>query len=206
MEIRLNKLGKRFNKEWVFRNIDLVLSGGNSYAITGPNGSGKSTLLKVLSGYMPPTTGKVTYQTDSTAIDSESFYRDLVYVAPYLELIEEFTLTELLDFHFRFKRIKSGLSKSLIIETLGLGASAKKAIHDFSSGMKQRVKLGLAFYSEVQAIFLDEPTVNLDEQGFQWFLDEIKKLPIEKLILIASNQQKEYKWANNQINIMECKK
>jgi ABC-type multidrug transport system ATPase subunit len=206
MEIRLSKLGKKFNREWVFRNVDLTLKGGNSYAITGPNGSGKSTLLKVLSGYMPPSAGKLSYSCNGIEMHHDSFYRDLIFVAPYLELVEEFTLNELLDFHFKFKKMHPGHTKCQIIETIGLTSASNKAIHDFSSGMKQRVKLGLAFYSEVHAIFLDEPTVNLDEQGFQWFLDEIKKLPLEKLVLIASNQQKEYEWAKNRVNILECKK
>jgi ABC-type multidrug transport system ATPase subunit len=205
MEIRLNKLGKRFNREWIFRNLDLGLASGKSYAIIGPNGSGKSTLLKVLSGYLPATAGKIEYHKDGVKTDPDMFYRNLIYVAPYLELVEEFTLDELLDFHFRFKKIKAGYTKSKIIGSLGLGNSAKKTIHDYSSGMKQRVKLGLAFYSEAEAIFLDEPTVNLDDQGFQWFLDEIVNMPKSKLILIASNQEKEYQWALEQINIMECK-
>lgn len=205
MEIRLTNLGKRFRKEWIFRNLNLTLSDGLSYAITGPNGSGKSTLLKVISGFIPATTGEISYLRDGIKVDPDAFYKNISFVAPYLELIEEFTLSELLRFHFSFKNIQGNYTTDEIIDIMGLKHSADKPVHDFSSGMKQRVKLALAFYSQTAVVFLDEPTINLDAQGFQWYLDHVEKRLAGRLCLVASNQKNEYEWAANTINLQDCK-
>ncbi len=205
MDIHLTGLGKKFNRDWIFKNLDTSLLSGQSYAIVGPNGSGKSTLLKVIAGYLPATTGTIAYSHKGLPVTDEDFYKHIIFAAPYLELIEEFNLTELLQFHFKFKKIIPGHTIDSIIELLGFNHSANKFIYNFSSGMKQRVKLALAFFSESNVLFLDEPTVNLDEEGIKWYFDQIKALSEDKLILIASNQKMEYQWASKVINISECK-
>jgi ABC-2 type transport system ATP-binding protein len=96
---------------------------------------------------MPLTEGKIIYQLGNQTIEEDKWYKQLVIAAPYLELIEEFTLSELLDFHTGFKPFKEGISKNELIESLELETSRDKAIKYFSSGMKQRLKLALAFYS-----------------------------------------------------------
>lgn len=205
MEIRLTNLGKRFSKEWIFRNLNVTFSGGDSYAITGNNGSGKSTLLKVISGFIPPTFGSVSYFRNGIILDPDLFYKEIAFVAPYLELVEEFTLREMLQFHFRFKKMVHDYSVSDLIGILGLAHAEDKPIHDFSSGMKQRVKLALAFYSEAKVVFLDEPTINLDAQGFRWYLDLADKLLVNRLCFIASNQKDEYEWAAHTICLQDWK-
>lgn len=205
MDIHLTGLGKKFNRDWIFKNLDISLLSGQSYAIVGPNGSGKSTLLKVIAGYLPASTGTITYSNNGVPLSGEDFYKHIIFAAPYLELIEEFNLTELLHFHFKFKKIIPGHSINSIIELLGFTHSAHKFIYNFSSGMKQRVKLALAFFSESKVLLLDEPTVNLDVEGIKWYSDQIKALSEDKLILIASNQEMEYQWSTNIINISECK-
>ena len=205
MDIHLTGLGKKFNRDWIFKNLDISLLSGQSYAIVGPNGSGKSTLLKVIAGYLPASTGTITYSNNGMPLSGEDFYKHIIFAAPYLELIEEFTLTELLQFHFKFKKIIPGHSMDSVIELLGLNHSANKFISIFSSVIKQRVKLALAFFSESKVLFLDEPTVNLDVEGIKWYEDQIKALSGDKLILIASNQKMEYQWATKVINISECK-
>jgi len=205
MEIRLTNLGKRFRKDWIFRNLNLTLSDRNSYAITGHNGSGKSTLLKVISGFIPATAGSVSYFRNAAPIDPGLFYKDIVYVAPYMELVEEFTLMEMLQFHFRFKKLRLDCQLPQIIDDIGLTHSAGKPLHDFSSGMKQRVKLALAFYSDVEVVFLDEPAVNLDSQGFRWYLEQAEKMLSGRLCLIASNQKSEYEWASHAISMEDYK-
>ena len=148
MEIRLSNLGKRFNRDWIFRNLTLNLESGTACAVTGPNGSGKSTFLKVISGYMPPTTGEVAFFKDNKILDQDDWYRNIAFAAPYLELIEEFTLNEFLNFHFKFKKRRDDLTNEAIVQRIGLDAASDKFISDFSSGMKQRLRLATAFFSE----------------------------------------------------------
>lgn len=205
MEIRLSNLGKRFNRDWIFRNLTLNLESGTACAVTGPNGSGKSTFLKVISGYMPPTTGEVAFFKDNKVLDQDYWYRNIAFAAPYLELIEEFTLNEFLNFHFKFKKRRDDLTNEAIVQRIGLDAASNKFISDFSSGMKQRLRLATAFFSESEIVLLDEPTVNLDEAGIRWYYETAKELTGGRILLIASNQPHEYNWIQRRISIIDFK-
>ena len=204
MKVVAERLGKRFRREWIFRNLELTLEGGNSYTFVGPNGSGKSTLLQILTGIQPPSEGQLTYSHQQKALDGDDWFRHLVMAAPYLELIEELTLLELLAFHQSFKPFKNNLTPEQLSERMLLGHARHKEIKAFSSGMKQRVKLGLAFYSEADIVILDEPTSNLDRQGVRWYGDHVVQLA-NQLLLIGSNQPEEYEFCPNIIDITRWK-
>ncbi len=205
MQLLIDQLGKRFNREWIFKQFSAKLQAGQSYTFVGPNGSGKSTLLHVISGVMPSTEGKIIYQLDNQIIEEDKWYRQLVIAAPYLELIEEFTLLELLDFHTGFKPFKEGISKSELIERIELEGSKNKAIKYFSSGMKQRLKLALAFYSNVPVVMLDEPTSNLDTKWSAWYREEVQRLTPDQILLICSNVPAEYDFCDTIINVSDFK-
>lgn len=204
MEISLNNIGRRFNKEWIFKNINYNFKQGQKYAILGPNGSGKSTLLSVLLGSLTPSEGEISY-TDSTVIRVEQIYQYISFAAPYLDLVEEFTLQETIDFHFQFKAYADGLNASGVLSLLGLEKSQDKALKHFSSGMKQRTKLALACCTNTPILLLDEPTSNLDEQGIDWYLALIKKFAGNKMVIIGSNQTHEYNFCEHQLSISDYK-
>lgn len=178
---------------------------GKVYAITGPNGSGKSTLLQVLWGQMPPSKGRVNYTIGDEKLPDEEIYQNISIATPYMDLIEELTLREHLDFHFKTKPIKEGYTVSQVMEAMYLEDSQDKLISNFSSGMKQRVKLGLAFYTETQVIFLDEPGTNLDHKALDWYYDNLNRVSQNKLIFIASNQADEYPENSELVNILSYK-
>ena len=92
MEIHLLDLGKKFNRDWIFRNISFEFITGNSCAVTGPNGSGKSTLLMIISGFLLPSEGALRYVMDRKSIDPETYFKFIDFPAPYVELIDEMTL------------------------------------------------------------------------------------------------------------------
>lgn len=205
MEIVAEQIGKKYRKEWIFRRIDLTLKAGSSYTFVGPNGSGKSTLLQLLAGSLPATEGTLTYSLDGRKLDPDNWFRQVSMAAPYLELVEELTLDELLTFHQTFKPFKSGLTLGMIADRLLLGHARNKEIKYFSSGMKQRVKLGLAFFSKSPVVILDEPTANLDRQGALWYQDEVRQLDPSQLLLIGSNQPEEYDFCRNIIDVTTWK-
>lgn len=202
--ITAQNLGKRFKREWIFRNFNFQFSTG-IYAITGPNGSGKSTLLQTLWGQLLPSTGSVQYQTGEAVLDIQDAFRHLSIATPYMDLIDEFTLEEQVKFHFDLKQRRNNLTVDDIITNMALDQARKKFIGNFSSGMKQRVKLGLAFYTHANAIFLDEPGTNLDQNAFRWYHNELAKLPNNCLVFIASNQPAEYPENAGKIDIMSFK-
>ncbi|TLU99251.1 ABC transporter ATP-binding protein [Dyadobacter luticola] len=205
MRISAENIGKKFVREWIVRNASFELNAGESYTFVGPNGSGKSTLLQLLTGITPVSEGKITYQTGDKKIEEDHWYKHLVIAAPYLELIEEFTLRELTEFHTRFKPFKSRMSFSDFEDFIQLAHAKHKTVRHFSSGMKQRVKLGLAFMSDVPVIFLDEPTTNLDAQGIGWYLDNVAKYTQNQLVLLGSNVKQEYEFCENIISVSAFK-
>ncbi|MFT4033720.1 MAG: ATP-binding cassette domain-containing protein [Siphonobacter sp.] len=206
MHITLDQLGKRFIREWIFRRLTLDILPGTRLAVTGPNGSGKSTLLQVIAGSMPATEGKLLYRTKNQKIlEEDHYFRQVVIAAPYLELIEEFTLTELVEFHQKFKPFKQSLSTIDFIERVDLTASREKFIRNFSSGMKQRLKLGLAFWSDVPVVLLDEPTSNLDARNTDWYLREVQQLSPQQTVILCSNVPAEYTFCNQVLDILQYK-
>lgn len=220
MRIILNNLGKRFNRHWVFRKLNFVFDGEKSYAITGANGSGKSTLLQVLAGAIQHSEGGVVMNANKHNIDGpeasflqqiaveipvEQHFQYLSIAAPYLELIEEFTLVELLAFHFQFKKILPGQTIDSIIAIIGLKDAANKQIRNYSSGMKQRVKLAQAIFSDVPIVLLDEPTSNLDKLGIDLYKRLIHNFCLQRLLIICSNDEDEISFCSERIDIADYK-
>lgn len=205
MLISTQNLGKKFSNEWIFRNLNETFQSGESYTFVGSNGSGKSTLLQVISGYIPQSEGIINYEIADKKIEIDNFYKYLIIAAPYLELIEDFTLTELLAFHIKFKPLKNNLSIAEFIDFIELPKAKNKEIKFFSSGMKQRVKLGLAFLSNCEILMLDEPTSNLDAQATNWYLRNVQEYSRNRLLFICSNQPSEYEFCKNILNIQDYK-
>ncbi len=197
MTIELQNIGKKFNKDWIFRNLNYEFKSGNSYAVIGHNGSGKSTLLQIISGFVLPTEGLVV----SSEYENNSLYQQISIAAPYLELVEEMTAMEFLKFHQQFKSFIDNISLPQILEEVQLSKAADKQIRYFSSGMKQRLKLAQAFFSDTKILLLDEPTSNLDKQGISLYLQLIKKYSNNRLVIICSNDETEYSFCNEKLEI-----
>lgn len=203
--ISLQNVGRRFNRDWIFRGVDYTFNQGSSYAILGHNGSGKSTLLQVANGSLTPSEGILTYTINGGGLDVEQVYQHLSLAAPYMELIEEFSLDEVIDFHFKFKRYLPGMDKAAVIDLLGMPASKNKLVKYFSSGMKQRLKLALAFCADTAMLMLDEPTANLDNQGIDWYLNLAQQFARNRLLIICSNQEHEYSFCQHQLRVTDYK-
>lgn len=205
--ISVSGLSKRFNREWIFRDFSYTFEAGKSYVLVGPNGSGKSTLLQVLAAYTPQSSGSLSYfSTEGKSIPVEEIYNSISLVAPYLDLIDEFTLVELLQFHFRMKPLRSGHKVEDLLSILYLENARDKYFRNFSSGMRQRVKLGLALYTQADIYFIDEPGTNLDEQAFEWYLKEFAKIPTSSTVILASNNRAEFPLDAEIIRITDFKR
>jgi len=206
VNITLQNIGRRFNREWIFRGVEYTFRAGESYAILGSNGSGKSTLLQVLNGSLSPSAGTISYELDGKEVAVEDVFQHLSLAAPYMEMIEEFTLAEMIDLHFKFKSYKAGMDNKAVIDLLAMDTNKNKLIRYFSSGMKQRLKLALAFCSDTPILMLDEPTSNLDAQGVDWYLGLVEKFALNRLTIICSNQPHEYGFCGHQLSISDYKK
>lgn len=205
MKVSLTDAGKRYNREWIFRHFNYTFETGQSYAITGPNGSGKSTLLQVISGSMYANEGKVQFYNSGKEYAAENIYQHISICAPYLDLVEEMTLLEFLDFHQKFKSFIPGVSLDEMITTVGLEKARNKQIRNFSSGMKQRVKLAQCIFSDTTVVLLDEPCTNLDTEGIALYNRLVEDHCKKRMVIVSSNDHHEYAFCNAKIDIMKWK-
>jgi len=205
MKISLTDAGKRFNRDWIFRHLTYEFSAGQSYAIVGPNGSGKSTLLQVLSGSMQVNEGDIQFSINDTGCSIEKVYNHVCICAPYLEVVEEMTLIEFLDFHSGFKPFLSSITSEKIVSILGLENAVNKQIRNYSSGMKQRVKLAQSIFSDVPVVLLDEPCTNLDSVGIQLYHSLINDYCKNRMVVVSSNDEVEYSFCKEKISLTTYK-
>ena len=199
MKIIATGIHKKFRQEWVFKALNYTFESGKSYAIIGQNGAGKSTLLKTLAQYSLPNKGKVEFEGIT-----EDVNKQISFAAPYSELIEEFTLPELLNFLIQIDFLTARWDFEAFSSFIDLRPSETKYIKNFSSGMRQKVKLGIALAADRPILCLDEPTSNLDETAKNWFYRALESQR-HKLILIASNEQAEINLCTDQLAIADYK-
>ena len=202
MSLNLINIAKKFKKDWIFRNVNYQFEIPGTYVIKGSNGSGKSTLLKLISSYLSASEGAQELILNSKDISIEDWSKHIAYAAPYFELIEDMYLDEFVEFYIKFKPLRNGISKNNLIKIAYLEASRDKQIKNFSSGMKQRLKLALAWLSDVSIILLDEPTSNLDKKGIEWYKNLATKYAEDKLVIVCSNNiPDEFFFCKHSLNI-----
>jgi ABC-type multidrug transport system ATPase subunit len=206
MKIVLEHISKRFQRYWIFKEVNFSFSGPGAYALLGPNGSGKSTLLRVIAGMQSPSQGKLHFYDDKEQpIAPEEIFSNTSFCAPGMELVEELSLREFFNFHFSFKRPLPGMDVDKIIELCGLKNTADKQIGDYSSGMKQRVKLAQAIFTDAPVLLLDEPCTNLDQQGNEQYREWMEAYGKNRLVIVASNDVREYFFCQEHIEIEQYK-
>jgi ABC-2 type transport system ATP-binding protein len=202
LQIRLSQTGKKFRNQWVFRNLDLLIEPGKRHVIVGGNGSGKSTLLLMLSGYLSPTQGSITWTNNNQPVAADTLYRHISMASPAMELVEEFTLEEMIGFHKQFKALEHIANGKNPAEMFGLKVQNRTTIGQFSSGMKQRLKLLLAMLSKTDLLLLDEPCTNLDAAGVRWYQELLAWCSGKTTVVIASNhKQEEYPQYDHMISL-----
>jgi ABC-type multidrug transport system ATPase subunit len=220
MTISLSEVSKRFNRDWIFRKFSYNFNSDHTYAITGPNGSGKSTLLQVIGGAIAMSEGEIRYKVQNGEpgvpgpeslvdiqqdVPPDEAFKYISIAAPYLEVIEEMTATEFLKFHHKFKPLLPGCTIQDILTIVGLEKAAQKQIRYYSSGMKQRIKLAQAVFSNTPAILLDEPCTNLDEEGVTLYQQLISEFCRKRLVIVSSNDIQEYSFCQKKIAILDYK-
>ncbi len=205
MKISLERTGKRFLRHWVFKDISYAFTAPGSYALLGANGSGKSTLMRLIAAIQAPSAGKISYRHNDITVAPEQIFSLISYCAPGMELVEELTLREFLNFHFAFKSIQPGITPDNIVEWTGLTEDAGKPIGEYSSGMKQRVKLAQAIFTDTPVLLLDEPCTNLDEAGVHQYQSWIEQYTENRLVIVASNDIREYTFCREHIHIGQYK-
>jgi ABC-type multidrug transport system ATPase subunit len=206
VSIQLSNIGKKYINDWIFKKVSLTISPSQKMVVLGSNGSGKSTLLQTIASFLIPTKGELNWKNGEDKIEDEQIFKFLSMASPYMELIEDFTLTETVEHQKKFKPFQNNLSSQEIISLMQLEHASGKYLKNYSSGMRQRVKLGLAVLADCPVLLLDEPCTNLDAKSIEWYQDLIKKFAMHKTILVCSNTVKEeYSFCNTSIEIEKYK-
>ncbi|MBT8221040.1 MAG: ATP-binding cassette domain-containing protein [Bacteroidia bacterium] len=203
MKLSMENIGKRFQYHWIFRKIEVSIASNQVLTIKGPNGSGKSTLLKIISGFLSPSEGTVQFKMNNRVI--ADYYQHVAYAAPYVDLVNQFTLPELIRFQKKFKPFRTNIDEETILDILGFANIKSKIIKDFSSGMQQRVKLALGILSASEICILDEPTTNLDREGFRWYEQLVTEYRGDSAMVIASNESRDFVLEDKSLNIDDYK-
>jgi ABC-type multidrug transport system ATPase subunit len=204
LKISLSAAGKKYYRDWIFRNINISFTEQQPTAVLGPNGSGMSTLLQVIAGYVIPNEGAVRYESAGKLVPADEMFGYVSFASPYLELIEEFTLIEIIDLHFKMRLPLGNIKHSEILEIIRLADRSDKEIKYFSSGMKQRLKLGLALLTDSPILLLDEPCSNLDMSAIQWYKEMISRFTHGRIVIVASNENKdEYDFCSSAIKMKD---
>ncbi len=139
-------------------------------------------------------------------VQVKQVYNYISICAPYLEVVEEMTLIEFLNFHSGFKPFLSSITTKKIVSILGLENAVNKQIRNYSSGMKQRVKLAQSIFSDVPVVLLDEPCTNFDAAGIQLYHSLINEYCKNRMVIVSSNDEVEYGFCKERLNINDYKK
>lgn len=200
MDVLIEDISKRYTTGWVIRNLSHHITPHQHLSITGPNGSGKSTLLQIIAGYLSYSKGKVIYSYNGKDIKRDDIYKYCSVAAAYAELDEELTVTEIYEHYKIFKPYLLN-DRSSFLDLVDLKRERDKRIAHFSSGMKQRLHLGLSFCMDVPLLLLDEPTSFLDKSKKAWFHELLAAYGNDKTIIIASNDEDDISSCSSNIEL-----
>jgi heme exporter protein A len=203
-----NGVSKEFNRSSIFKDISFSLSSPGSLSITGKNGAGKSTLSKIIAGLLSSTQGTVTYSDHEKQMGIEEFKHQIGFVSPYLNLYDEFTALENLQFLSRIRMAaqENGDRIKELLTLVGLWNRRDDLVGTYSSGMKQRLKYAFALLNNPALLILDEPTSNLDTEGIEIVQHIVLQQKKENILIIATNNDEEAQWCTQQIQVGKIQK
>lgn len=202
MRLTVQNLRKDFTEKTIFKDLCFEAASGQGLAVLGPNGSGKTTLLRVLANLTRPTSGEVSYHDDTNEIRLDSIYREIGYLGPYLELYQDLTARENLEFFSKIRGLDNFKSRiSELMDKFGLNGRDDDTVKTYSSGMKQRLKYIFALLHQPQILFVDEPRSNLDESGIHTVYEVLTEYKKEHLLIIATNDKKDLKLTDLRVRV-----
>lgn len=200
MTLSFSNIGKKFYQRWIFRRISGKLSVSEKLVLIGRNGSGKSTLMRIFAGQLSQSEGELEYRIGNKKLPVGNLYQYISWSAPYLDMYLDLSLAEHLNLHFRFKECLLNHPQE-IIDVLKLNEHEHKKLRYYSSGMLQRAKVGMALFTKSPLLLLDEPTSNMDTQNAALMLDLIHTYSQNRLLILASNMEREYDGIENIITL-----
>lgn len=200
--LQLENIRKEFSRRVIFDKINCSLTNGESFGVTGMNGSGKSTLVKIIAGILTPTRGEVTLTVNGTEKKREQYHNYIGFVAPYIQMYDEFTAYENLRFCARIRgRLFDTEWADFLLERVRLYDRRNDAVRTYSSGMKQRLKYAFALLHRPEILIFDEPRANLDREGIATVYSMMRDHQEEGILILATNDPEDLEYVSTVLNL-----
>ena len=188
--IQVENLIKRYAGGEAVRGITFSVEKGEVVGFLGPNGAGKSTTMRMLTGYLPPTDGRIEVAGAKLPKESLLVRQRIGYMPENVPLYPEMRVEEFLEYRGRLKRVTRGEIThrvGLVLDQCGLTDVRGKIIGSLSKGFRQRVGLADALVHNPMLLILDEPTAGLDPHQIRSFRELIKELGKDRTILLSTH-------------------
>lgn len=202
LRLSARSLSHRFGRRRVFTDVSFECEVGDAVCITGRNGSGKSTLLRILTGLIVPSKGEVELSRNDEVLGKDSRRKALRLVSPEISMYESLTALENLELITRLSGIevdRSAMDSAL--EQVGLEGRGHDFYGEYSSGMKQRLKIASAIISNPEVLLLDEPTANLDDAGKERIYHIMHDFQAHGILIFATNEKAEVRFGGQVVGL-----
>ncbi len=193
MSIITCDITKVYGTQTVLDKVNITIGKGEVVGLLGPNGAGKSTLMKILTGYIPPTSGQASVYGHDVLFDTEEVKKIVGYLPEQNPLYPDMYIKEYLEFIAGIHKLGKASQSRIreMIEITGLGSEQNKKIGTLSKGYKQRVGLAQALIHNPEVLILDEPTSGLDPNQLVEIRELIKGIGKEKTVILSTHIMQE---------------
>jgi ABC-2 type transport system ATP-binding protein len=188
--IEVQELTKKYGELVAVRDLTFKVEAGRIWGLLGPNGAGKTTTMRILTGYLPATSGRATVAGFDVFNETDAVKKSIGYLPEVVPLYQDMTVSGYLGFVAEIKQVPAGKRKAAIgrvIESAGLQSVARRLIKNISRGFKQRVGIAQAMIHDPKVLVLDEPTIGLDPAQIREIRELIRSLRGEHTILLSTH-------------------
>jgi ABC-2 type transport system ATP-binding protein len=188
--IEVQELTKKYGELVAVRDLTFKVEAGRIWGLLGPNGAGKTTTMRILTGYLPATSGRATVAGFDVFNETDAVKKSIGYLPEVVPLYQDMTVSGYLGFVAEIKQVPAGKRKAAIgrvIESAGLQSVARRLIKNISRGFKQRVGIAQAMIHDPKVLVLDEPTLGLDPAQIREIRELIRSLRGEHTILLSTH-------------------
>jgi len=186
--IQAENLTKYYGDYPAIEDVSFTVNRGSIVGFLGPNGAGKTTTMRILTGYMPPTSGTATVAGYNVFTDSLEVRRHIGYMPETVPLYTDMSVRSYLNFMARLRGMRNPRQRiEEVVEAVNIGDEADTLIGHLSKGYRQRVGLAQALIHEPEILTLDEPTIGLDPRQVVEVRELIKGLAGDHTIILSTH-------------------
>lgn len=203
MSVETRGISKMFGQQKALDNVSFSIKKGELVGFLGPNGAGKSTMMKIITGFLPQSSGDVWINDEKVDWENLEFKKEIGYLPEHNPLYTDLYVKEFLEITAGFYKLKNKKHRvAEMVELTGLGLEQHKKIRALSKGYRQRVGLAQALIHDPSILILDEPTTGLDPNQLEEIRALIRTISKEKTVILSSHIMQEVEAVCNRVIIL----